>query len=215
MLKKYLIRILLGAVIFSILIFGKVFYMQRSHYLQAEQHYMEADFKLATMEYDAAMHNYTPWSPYIRKSAERLWQIGEMFERKGKPDLAMPAYSSIRSSFYASRSLYTPGKEWIEKCDDKIASLNVNLLINDGTIKPDEADGEKKKLLFVMKADRSPGPTWSLLLELSFFGWIASVVFIIFQGVDEKGKIKVKTAVYGAVFFVFSFAIWVMSSLKA
>lgn len=215
MLKKYLIRGLLGAVIFFILIFGKVFYMQRSHYLQAEQYYLAADFKLATLEYDSAMHNYTPWSPYIRKSAERLWQIGEIFERKGRPDLAMIAYSSIRSSFYASRSLYTPGKEWIEKCDDKIVSLNVNLLINDGTIKPAEAEGEKKKHLFVMKADRSPDPIGSFFLEFSFFGWIASVVFIILRGVDEKGKIELKAAVYGAVFFVFSFAIWVISSLMA
>lgn len=215
MLKKYLIRGLLGAVIFSILIFGDVFYMQRSHYLQAEKYYLAADFKLATLEYDAAMHYYTPWSPYIRKSAERLWQIGEMLEKKGKPNLAIIAYSSIRSSFYASRSLYTPGKEWIEKCDDKIASLNVNLLIDDGTIKPGEAEAEKKKHLFVMRTDRAPDPIGSVFLEFGFFGWLASIVFFIVKGFDEEGKIKLRSALYGIVFFICSFAIWVISALRA
>jgi hypothetical protein len=213
MLKSYLIKGLIAAGIILILIFGKIFYMQRDHYLQAES-YVATDLKRAILEYDVAMHNYTPWSPYIRRSAERLWQIGEMLERKGKPDLAVIAYSSIRSSFYASRSLYTPGKEWIEKCDDKIASLNVDKLVGEGTIKPGESETEKKKHLFVQKTDRAPDPLGSVLLELGFFGWVASIVFVIIKGFDEEGRVKVRTALYGMGFFICSFAIWVISALR-
>ncbi len=214
MLKNYLIKGLITAAIVFILIFGKVFFMQRDHYLQAEG-YFATDLKLAILEYDAAMHNYTPWSPYIYKSAEKLWQIGELLEKKGQPDLARMAYSSIRSSFYASRSLYTPGKEWIEKCDDKIASLNVDQLIREGTIKPGEAEAEKKKHLFVMRTDRAPDPAGAALLEFGFFGWVASIVFFIIKGFDEEGRIKLRPALYGMGFFICSFAVWVIAALKA
>ncbi len=83
-----------------------------------------------------------------------------MYERDGKLDWANIAYSSIRSSFYSSRSLFTPGRDWINKCDDKIADLNVKMLIKDGSIKTEEADAEKKKHLYVMKVDRAPNPVW-------------------------------------------------------
>ena len=44
-------------------------YLQRGHFVAAEQYYEAANWKLAMREYDAAMHFYTPWSPHIRKSA--------------------------------------------------------------------------------------------------------------------------------------------------
>jgi hypothetical protein len=214
MLKKYLIKGLITVVLFLLLIGGKVFYLQRSHFMNAGRYYNEANWKLAIREYDTAMHLYTPWSPYIEKSAKKLWQIGEMFENQDRLDWANIAYSSIRSSFYASRSLYTPGKEWINKCEDKIADLNVKMLIKEGSIKPEEADTEKKKHLYVMKVDRAPRPFWSVLGEIGFFGWVVSVIFMIFRGFDDNGKIK-KFALYGALSFTFAFALWVVSLLKA
>jgi hypothetical protein len=47
------------------LVGGRVFYLQRSHFIAAEKYYIEADWKLAIREYDTAMHFYTPLSPYI------------------------------------------------------------------------------------------------------------------------------------------------------
>ncbi|MFA6056298.1 MAG: hypothetical protein WC769_13095 [Thermodesulfovibrionales bacterium] len=215
MLKKYLVNGLFVLVIFLLIVGGRVFYLQKNHYIAAERYFSEANWKLAIREYDTAMHFYTPWSTYIDKSAKRLWQIGEMYERDGKLDWANIAYSSIRSSFYSSRSLFTPGRDWINKCDDKIADLNVKMLIEDGSIKTEEADAEKKKHLYVMKVDRAPNPVWSVLVEAGFFGWIASIIFLIFKGIDDTGKTRGRFALYGALSFIFSFAIWVVSLLKA
>ena len=215
MLKKYLIKGLFVIVIFLMLVGGRVFYLQRSHFIAAEKYYTEAGWKLAIREYDTAMHFYTPLSPYIGKSAQRLWQIGEMFEKQDKLDWANIAYSSIRSSFYASRSLYTPGKDWIMKCDEKIADINVKMLIKEGALKPEEADAEKRKHLYVMKVDRAPDPFWSILLEIGFFGWLGSVLFIIFKGFSDNGKIHKKFALYGVLSFLLSFSIWVAALLKA
>ena len=215
MLKRYLIKGLLVILLFLVLVGGRSFYLQRSHFMAAEKYYNEANWKLAIREYDTAMHFYTPWSPYIEKSARKLWQIGEMFEKQDRLDWANIAYSSIRSSFYSSRSLYTPGKFWINKCDEKIADLNVKMLIKEGSLKLEEADAEKMKHLYVMKVDRAPGPFWSILVEIGFFGWLGSVLLIIFKGFSDNGKIHKKFALYSVLSFLLSFTIWVVASLKA
>jgi hypothetical protein len=193
----------------------RMVYLQKVHFEKAEEYFQEANWKLAIREYDFTMHFYTPWSPYIEKSAQKLWQIGEMFEREGKPDWAIIAYSSIRSSFYASRSLYTPGKDWIKKCDEKIADLNVKILIDEGSLNPDESSIEKVKFLHVMRVDKMPDPFWSLLVEIGFFGWVGSVIFTIWKGFNFFGEINIKKAFYGIALFLLSFSLWVVALLKA
>jgi hypothetical protein len=138
-----------------------------------------------------------------------------MFEQRGQPDWAIIAYSSIRSSFYASRSLYTPGKDWIRKCDDKIADLNVKIMINEGFLKPDEGQAEKARFLHVMRVDKMPSPFWSVLVEIGFFGWIGSVIFTIWKGFNFFGEINTKKAFYGFIMFLLFFSLWVVSLLKA
>ncbi len=93
-----------------------------------------------------------------------------------------------------------------EKCDDKIADLSVRMLVREGSIKPDAATEEKKKYLYVLTVDRAPDPFWSVLVEIGFFGWIGSVVFLIFKGFGDDGKIK-KASVYGIVSFLLTFAL--------
>lgn len=215
MLKRYFIGALVFILLFLSIVGVRVFYLQRSHFFTAEKHFGESNWKLAIREYDMSMHFYIPWSPYIQRSAERLWQIGEMFEKEGRFDWANIAYSSIRSSFYTSRSLYTPGKNWVDRCDDKIADLNVKILVGEGSIKPEETDSERKKFLYVMKVDRAPAPLWSILVELGFLGWIGSVLFIIFKGFDNNGVIKKRTAFYGILSFLLTFTVWVIALLRA
>ena len=215
MLKKYLVKGLFFIILFILLTGGKVLYMQRSHFEAGERFYAASNWKLAIREYDAALHSYFPGSPYVDKSAGRLWQIGEMFEREGKPDWAVLAYSSIRSSFYASRSLYTPGKDWIARCDDKIADLDVRMLVKEGSLAPEQSAAEREKLLYVMKVDRAPDPVWSVLVEASFFGWISSVLYTIWKAFDHTGRLRKRSALYGLLFFVATFGLWVISLLKA
>jgi hypothetical protein len=214
-LKKYLVKGLLFIFFFLLLTGARVLYLERSHFMAGERFYASLNWKLAIREYDAALHFYFPGSPYVDKSAERLWQIGEMFEKAEKPDWAVLAYSSIRSSFYASRSLYTPGKEWIGGCDDKIAALDVKILLNEGSLAPEQSEAEKEKLLYLMRVNRAPAPAWAFLVELGFLGWIASVVFIIWKAFDERGKLVKRPALYGLVSFVLTFTLWVVSLLKA
>jgi hypothetical protein len=66
---------------------------------------------------------YTPFSSLVQKSAARIWTIGGKLEKAGDRERALIAYRALRSSFYAAKGLHTPGKAWISRCDEKIASL--------------------------------------------------------------------------------------------
>lgn len=94
-----------------------------SQYAQGEAAFSRGDFAGAVAGYESALHMYIPFHPTIRKAAERLWQIGEANERFGDVDRALIAYRSLRSSFYADRWLATPGTDWIERSDKRIAAL--------------------------------------------------------------------------------------------
>lgn len=210
--------VLKGLFIFLILIAiigGRLLYLQRSHYLKAERYYSEGNLKLAITEYDTSMHFYLPFSPYTEKSAQRLWSIGEMFEKEDKTEWAHMAYSSIRSSLYGVRSLFTPKKRWINRCDEKLADLNIRILLKEGSIKPDDATKEREKYIYTLKVDRAPKPLWSVLMAIGFIGWVTSIVFIIFKGFDKNSSGRLKPLLYGALSFIFFLSIWLIALLRA
>ena len=90
---------------------------------RGEAAFRTGDFPAAVAGFESALHMYIPFHPKIERAAEKLWQIGEISERRGEIARALIAYRALRSSFYADHWLVTPGIPWIEKCDKKIATL--------------------------------------------------------------------------------------------
>lgn len=105
------------------MIWGRTYYSQWKQFDIGEEAFKKGNMRDAITGYESAIHMYTPGSGMVKKSIERLWQIGEMFERQNQSDWALLAYRSLRSSLYAVRSFYTPYPEWIERCDRKIAQI--------------------------------------------------------------------------------------------
>jgi len=120
--------ILHGLVIMAIalaLVWGNTMARQHEQFSRGEAARARGDAMAAIAGYEAAMHMYTPGSSLVERAAERLWSLGEGFERRGEWEEALIAYRSLRSSCYAVRGLTQPGKAWIERCDTKIAMLRV------------------------------------------------------------------------------------------
>lgn len=88
-----------------------------------EEAFIKGNFSGAVAGYESALHMYIPYNRKIGLAAEKLWSIGEANEKQGDLGRALIAYRALRSSFYAGRWLVTPGKEWITRCDAKIATL--------------------------------------------------------------------------------------------
>lgn len=105
------------------MIWGRTYYSQWKQFNIGEEAFRKGNMRDAVTGYESAIHMYTPGSSMVKKSIDRLWEIGDMFERRNEYDWALLSYRSLRSSLYAVRSFYTPYPEWIERCDKKIAHI--------------------------------------------------------------------------------------------
>lgn len=110
--------------VLSLLIFAAgTWWRMTSQYSLAEKAYARGDFTGALAGYESTIHMYIPFHPTIEKSAARLWEMTESNEKQGDIQRALIACRALRSSFYSAAWLTTPGQQWIERCDKKIAAL--------------------------------------------------------------------------------------------
>lgn len=121
--KAIAVNVIVIVIICLALAWGETYHRQRTQFFKGEEARARGDFIAAIEGYDSAIHMYTPGSSLVEKSAERLWNLGEDSERAGDRKRALIAYRSLRSSFYAVRGFSVPGREWISRCDAKIANL--------------------------------------------------------------------------------------------
>ena len=117
------VNVVVIAVISILLIWGNTLYRQWSQFERGEQAVAANDVIAAIADYGSAIHMYTPLSPLVERSAERLWDITLRCAQRGDTERALIACRTLRSSFYSVRGLYQPGKDWIARCDEKMAEL--------------------------------------------------------------------------------------------
>ncbi len=94
-----------------------------TQYALGEAAFNKGDFSGAVAGFESAIHLYLPFNEKIELAAQKLWSVGQISERQGDVNRALIAYRALRSSFYADRWLTQPGKEWIARCDARIATL--------------------------------------------------------------------------------------------
>ena len=111
------------ALISVALIWGTTLYRQHVQFAKGEQGVAAGDFLAAVSGYESALHMYTPFSSLVERSAQRLWELGELAVQRGDQPRALIAYRALRSSFYAAAGIYSPGRQWIERCDLRIDQL--------------------------------------------------------------------------------------------
>jgi len=121
--KTIAVNLAAAALICLALIWGNTLYRQHVQFQKGEKAWAAGDFLAAVAGYESAIHMYTPGSSLVERSANRLWQLGEMAEQKGDIARALIAYRSLRSSYYSVAGIYAPGKDWIKRCDERIAAL--------------------------------------------------------------------------------------------
>jgi hypothetical protein len=119
-LIKFFRNALLVFVVLIAMVWVKTYFYGKEQFLAGEKAFAAGDYKTAISDYETAIHMYTPLSGYVPSSAQRLWEIGQGFENAGEYDWSLIAYRSLRSSFYAVRSFYTPYKDWIERSEKQI-----------------------------------------------------------------------------------------------
>ncbi len=122
-IKTILLNSIVILTVCLLLFVAATWWRMQAQFKLGEEAFKRGDFTGAVAGYESAIHMYLPFQPTIENAAQRLWSIGELNERQGDVTRALIAYRALRSSFYADRWLVTPGKEWIDRCDRKIAAL--------------------------------------------------------------------------------------------
>jgi hypothetical protein len=210
--RRIIGSVLLVMAIFLFMTWLRCFYGSMEAYSTGEDLLKQKQMIRAITYFDRSIHWYTPWNPYVEKSAERLWEIGEWAEQEGDLTMALIAFRTIRGGFYAASHFITPGKEWIEKSESKIDRLV-------GTEKKTEPESRESKLKEMIRQSQkgsSPDVFWTVVLEIGFFGWIGSLFGFIFRkwGSKEGSKHLFKPLTwlgFGSAFF----AMWIIGMIRA
>lgn len=213
---KRKVLLVVGLVVFVLgSIFVKVYVSSMKEYRRADEAYEEGDFEAALEHYEHAVQWYTPRSPWVRKSIESLWRMGSDAEEEGSADRALSAYRAIRGSLYAVRSFYTPHREWISRCDEKIATLSAGKIAQTEAGKDRPFEEIRAESLGLLKKDHAPSVGWAILAEVGFFGWVGSAIGFIFRAYRDAGRLKGRTALRWGLAIIVFYALWALGLSRA
>jgi hypothetical protein len=174
-------------VVFLAMVWLRAFYGSMKSYEEGERYFEQDQLVSAITFFDRSIHWYTPYNPYVEKSANKLWEIGKRGQQDGDIKLALIAFRAIRGGFYSARSFYTPGKTWIRMSDQKIHELEEIETAQRGL------EGKAKTGAPIWeKSQEVPGPNpgWSVVVVLSFLGWVGSLLAFIPCAFGAKGEGK-------------------------
>ncbi|MDC4204200.1 MAG: hypothetical protein MPW14_05185 [Candidatus Manganitrophus sp.] len=200
--------------IFFSMIYLKVFFSSRAEFRTAEAALAKGNDREAIIHYERAILWYLPIGGYVEPSAEALWKLATALEEKDKK-LALEAFRSLRSGFYAARSFYTPGKEWIARSDQKIASLMAQELPYSEADKKKTVEQRTEEALAILKRPLKPHTGWSIVLEIGFWGWVAGVLLFIMTGFNAENRVIPKRGLLLGGWIVFFYALWIVGMMNA
>ena len=207
-------RIGLSILLVFSLIYLKVFLSSRAEFNAAEAARVTGDHREAITHYERAILWYLPLGGYVEPSAEALWDLGVLLEEKDKK-LSLEAFRSLRSGFYAARSFYTPGQQWIDRADEKIARLMAQ--------EPPYSEADKKKTedqrtaeaLRILKRPLRPHAGWSILLEVGFWGWVSGVLLFITTALSSEARVIPKRGLLLGGWILLFYALWIVGMINA
>lgn len=150
---------------------------------------------------------YLPLAPHVESAYDRLRSLGQSAESEGDTQTAIAAWTGIRSSVRATRSIYTPFPERLEEADRHIADLMVRWEVELGQsadVAPSRVDWHLK----LLKIDHMPSTSWSIIALLGLALWIGGGFAFALRGVDAQDQLVPKAAAYSGVMVVIGLLVW-------
>ncbi len=177
-LTRHLVLIFILLAIIFISIWTRAFIASMKNFIEGEAFFRNKQYVKAITFFDRSIHWYAPFNPYIDRSAEYLWEISEQAEQNNDERLCLFATETIRNGFYSSRSFYSPGVNWIKRCDDKIQDIIKNQNEEIFKVKDEFRSQDKINKQGIIYND--PNIFWTIVLEIGLFGWIGAILGFIF-----------------------------------
>lgn len=208
-LKAAAVLLLLLAVVYARVVF------------ESQRNFFEGEERLAQSKKHGAVHHfqtaaawYCPFNPYVKKSHERLWQIGRKAELGGDRDLALEAYRAVRSSIMGSRSFFTPEAETLRAANERISVL-MAARTHAPAFKGMGQD-ELRRLHYGKLAESvQPQPLWVLALFLGFLLWTGAVVYFVFSGLGPGLRVLRGPLLRTGFVFALGMGLWITAMVMA
>jgi len=214
-LTRNIVLIFLFLAVIFITLWTRALIGSMRNFAEGEAFFRDKQYVKAITFFDRSMHWYTPFNPYIKKSAESLWKISEQAEQINDERLSLFAIETIRNSFYSSRSFYSPDNAWIERCDDKIRDILKNQ--NEKILQGKDEFYHHNKIYGHNIVYNDPNIFWTIVLEIGFLGWIGAVLGFIFFNLRpclKTGK-YVHTYWFWILLAGINYSLWIFGLIKA
>lgn len=159
--------------------------------------------------YERVIHWHVPFLSLSDDAAEKMWAYALNYEKQGNIEKALNTYRILRGAFYAARSFYTPGKDWILRCNEKIADLMASKTAYSKAEQKKSYEERKEEYLKLLSREKPPHPEWALLTEASFVGWVFCAFTFIFKGFTATGAFQNRSAMRWAGGWLVCYGVWV------
>ena len=168
--------------------------------------YAANDSETAIRHWRRAARWYLPLAPHCAGAYQRLQEMGNAAQEKGDTQIALAAWTGIRSSVRATRSFYTPFAEELREADAHIAVLMADLEVA-GDSSKDHSEREAWHYS-LLQIDQMPSVFWSIIALLGLALWIGGGFAFALRGVDDNDRLVPKAAAYSAAGIVIGLLVW-------
>lgn len=187
---------------------GRAFWEGRTALSKGQKAIADGDGEAAVRWLRRSARWYVPLAPHVATAYDTLEDVALAAEEAGDSELALAAWTGIRSSVRATRSFYTPFAARAELADGKIAQL---MAAKEVAISPDKDLVERESWhLSLLKKDSMPSVGWSIVALLGLAMWIAGGFAFALRGVDDHDKLVPKAAAYSGAMIGLGLLIWLI-----
>ena len=212
-MKKNLLalNVLMGFILLIALTILKIYFKGKEELTIADELFNKKNHTQAIVHYERAIKWHVPGADTATLAAEKFWSIILFYESANLEEDAIKSCRLLRGAFYSTRSLWLPGKKWIDLCNDKIAHW---MAAKQGSENKNSYENRKNKYKKDLESDRPPSNYGSILTEIGFFGWVICVILFLFNAVTPKAELKRKPAIIFSATFLLFYGIWVLGMFK-
>lgn len=168
----------------------------------------EGDSEGAVRWWRRAARWYLPLAPHVEPAYDKLRALATESEARSEHDIAILAWTGIRSSVRATRSFYTPYADRLAEADSHIAALMAQKELRaDPATNVTQAQAWHRKLL---ARDQMPSVAWSIVALLGLALWIGGGFAFAFRGVDDDDRLVPKAAAYSGAMVATGLLVWLV-----
>lgn len=169
---------------------------------------------------DAAQHArraagwYAPGAPHVKVAYERLITLARAAEGRGDRELALYAWSGVRTAALETRWLVTPHEDDLDQANKAIARIGAAAPRPPGTL-TEPAPVVERQLLEGLARDEMPRTPWVAALVAAFAAWSFGAAWLARTAVSATGRVELRKAAPAAFATALGIVVWLLAIWRA